>query len=443
MSETSPRPSWKREFLTFFGSLKLAITLLLLIAAGSIIGTVIPQDQGADVVRTGAFPEWLKTVLLAARAYDVYHAFWFLFLLALMFLNLSVCTYLRFPPTWRRYQMKTPATPGIAALPEVVRLAGGPTDRKLDMLRKRGWNVAPQGDDVVFAEKNKFVRLAPTFIHISLFLVMGGVIWGGASGVKHSVPIMVGETVASDHIVDTAFQRGRFHAEPAPFDLKLDAFRMEFRPSGQVKQYYSDVTITPRDGRAAYQQTLWVNEPLIHDGMYFYQSFWGVGGFTYSVDGKPTRTTLTQARTGGYMSRPFKVGGNEYMFFLRGLEEPGLLVSTKDFEPKAQAVPGHAIKLHGQTFMIEEYQLFSGLETKIDPGIPMVYLGCGMMILGLCMLPFRHREVWLRRDAEGWLLGGRTHRGRVILQREMADLARLWDADSAEPTHVEPMGASV
>ena len=443
MSDSSPRPSWKREFLTFFGSLKLAIALILLIAAGSVIGTVIPQDQGPDVVRNGAFPEWLKAVMMATRAYDVYHAFWFLFLLALMFLNLAVCTYLRFPPTWRRYQMTAPATPGVASLPEVVRLASAPSPTKLDMLRKRGWNVMPQGDEIVFAEKNKFVRLAPTFIHISLFLVMGGAIWGGFSGVKHSVPLMVGETVGSDQIVEKAFQRGRWHAEPAPFDLTLDAFRMEFRPSGQVKQYYSDVTIAPRDGRAPYKQTLWVNEPLIHDGMYFYQSFWGVGGFTYAIDGKPLRTTLAQARTGGYMSKPFKLGAEEYMFYLRGLEEPGLLVSTRDFEPKGQVVPGAEVKLHGQTFLIQEYHLYSGLETKIDPGIPMVYLGCGMMILGLCMLPFRHREVWLRRDEEGWLMGGRTHRGRVILKREMADLAKLWDAEEAPPGRMEPMGATV
>lgn len=441
MSTTPARPSWQREFLTFFGSLKLAIVLLLLIAAGSIVGTVIPQDQGPDVIRTGQFPEWLKAVLLASRAYDVYHAFWFLFLLALMFLNLAVCTYLRFPPTWRRYMMRTPATPGVAGLAEVVRLGSGPTEVKLDALRKRGWRVAPQGEDVVFAEKNKFVRLAPTFIHISLFLVMGGAILGGASGVKSSVPVMVGETVGSDQIVEEAMQRGRFHMQPAPFDLKLEAFRMEFRPSGQVKQYYSDITVTPRDGRPAFTRTMWVNEPLIVDGMYFYQSFWGVGGFTYAIDGKPTRVTLAQARTGGYMSRPFKLGAEEYMFYLRSLEEPGLIVSTKDFEPKAQTVPGAELKMNGQTFEVKEYHLYSGLETKIDPGIPLVYLGCGMMILGLCMLPFRHREIWLRRDEEGWLMGGRTHRGRVILRREMADLAKVWDADRA-PERLEPMGAT-
>jgi cytochrome c biogenesis protein len=131
------------------------------------------------------------------------------------------------------------------------------------------------------------------------------------------------------------------------------------------------------------------------------------------------------------------------MLYLRSFEEPGLLVSTKDFEPKAQVVPGLPAELHGATFKIDAYHLYSGLETKIDPGIPLVYLGCGMMILGLCMLPFRHREVWFRRDDEGWMMGGRTHRGRVILRREMAELARLWDAPGNAAGQPEPMGAPV
>ena len=38
-------------------------------------------------------------------------------------------------------------------------------------------------------------------------------------------------------------------------------------------------------------------------------------------------------------------------------------------------------------------------------------------------------------------MGGRTHRGRVILRREMADLAKVWDAERA-PERLEPMGAT-
>jgi cytochrome c biogenesis protein len=423
--------SWKREFLVFFGSLKLAIALLLAIAAASVIGTVIPQDQGPSVVTDAAFSDGLKSVLMFIQAYDVYHAGWFVTLLALLFLNLAVCTYLRFPPTWRRYKLQAVPAPAVSGLAEIQRLALPPDASKLDALRKRGWVIREQGEALFFAEKNKFVRLAPTFIHISLFLIIAGGIWGGLAGVKHSLPVMVGETIPSDTIVQTAYQKGRLHSAPPPFDLRLDAFRMEFRPSGMVKQYYSDVTIAPRDGRPAYQQTLWVNEPLIHDGMYFYQSFWGVGAVTWRIDGKAERQKLTQAKTGGYMSRPFVLGGETLMLFLRSLDEPAILLKVDGLQPVAQLVPGMPVEVAGQRFALDGYHLYSGLETKADPGIPLVYLGCGMLIFGLVLLPFRHCEVWIRQDETGWLMGGRTHRGRVMLKRELAAMAQLWNGKAS------------
>ncbi len=73
----APKASWKREFFQFFGSLQLAIVLLLLIAAGSIIGTVLPQDQGPGVIHNATFHPLVKSALLALQAHDVYHAAWF------------------------------------------------------------------------------------------------------------------------------------------------------------------------------------------------------------------------------------------------------------------------------------------------------------------------------------------------------------------------------
>ncbi|MEB3196098.1 MAG: cytochrome c biogenesis protein ResB [Candidatus Sericytochromatia bacterium] len=443
MSESvRPWAAWKREFLMFFGSLKLAIGLLLAIAAASIIGTVLPQDRGPEVITEAAFPAWLKLVLQALDAHDVYHAGWFVALLALLFINLAVCTYLRFPPTWRRYRLALPPAPSPSGLMEVQRLSAPPTPLFLDMLRKRGWRVQSQGEEIVFAEKNKFVRLAPTFIHLSLFLVIAGAIWGGLGGMKNSLPIAVGESVSSRRVVESAFQRGRWHQPGKAFDLRLDAFRLAFRPGGMVKQYYSEVTITPEEGGPPQQRTLWVNEPLIHEGVYFYQSFWGVAGLTYTLDGVTSRHSLAQAKTGGYMSRPFRLGSQEVMLFLRSLEEPAVLVETAQFQPVVQVYPGVPVEMGGHRFEVETYHLFSGLETKTDPGIPLVYLGCGMMIVGLALLPFRHCEAWVRRDDDGWLLGGRTHRGRVILRRELTALAAGWNRLAEAPAEQAGEGAA-
>lgn len=440
MATSSPRPTWSKEFMVFFGSLKLAIGLLLAIAAASTIGTVLPQDEGPGVVLDAAFAPWLKQVLMTIQAYDVYHAFWFDFLLAMFFVNLAVCTYLRFPPTWRRYAMTAPPMPPVASLQEVVPVGAPPAQWQLDMFRKRGYRISEAKGGAYFAESGKFVRLAPTFIHISLFMIVAGAIVGGLTGIKNSFPLMVGQTATSDHVVETAYLKGRLHQAPSPFDLRLDAFRMEFRPNGQVKQYYSDITVTPHNGEKPYHTTMWVNEPLVVNGMYFYQSYWGLGAVTFHMDDKHATMDLTQAKVGGYMSRPFTVAGldgssvgKEFMFFIRSMNEPALLVSTKTFQPVGELVPGLERKLGGHRFGIDEYRLFSGIETKKDPGIPLVYLGCGLLIFGLSMVPFTHREVWIRPHEGGWVLAGRTHKGRVMLRREMDEIATLWGQATVVP----------
>jgi cytochrome c biogenesis protein len=431
-----------REVIAFFGSLKLAIVLLLAIAAASMIGTVLPQDQGPRVIEEAAFAPWLKAVLLRIQAHDVYHAAWFLFLLALLFVNLAVCTWLRFPPTWKRYRLEFPPVPGVAGLQAAQRLLAAPDDRRLDALRKRGWRVTAVRDGVVYAEKHKFARLSPTFIHLSLFLIIAGAIWGGLSGVKHSVPVQVGEAVASGTLWAEAFQRGRLSAPPPPFDLRLDAFRVEFRPSGQVKQYYSDVTVTPGDGRPPYTRTLWVNEPLIVDGMYFYQSFWGIGSVSLTLDGRSERHPLVRWKEGILVTRPFEIGGVPHSLVVdASLEKPAVLLDIDDGKTQLELVPGLPVAYSGHRVAIASYHLYSGLETKLDPGIPLVYVGCGLMLLGLALLPFRHCEAWIREDEAGWLIGGRVHRGRVVLQRELAQLANLWNQAGADNALATTTGA--
>lgn len=435
----NPKPkttTLKQEFLVFFGSVKLAIVLLLLIALASVIGTVLPQNEGPSVIQNANFHPLMKQVLFALKAHDVYHAFWFNFLLALLFLNLAVCTYLRFPPTWRRYQMLNPPAPPVKALQEAVPVASAPDEAQLDLLRKRGYRIAEIPNGEYFAEKGKFVRLGPTFIHISLFAIIAGAIIGGFTGMKNSLPMMVGETIGSDEIFKTAYIRGSLSAETSPFKLRLDGFRMDFRPNSQVKQYYSELTVMPEKGEP-YKKTIWVNEPLVHEGVYFYQSFWGIGGLRYAVgDGAPTQVILQQAKSGGYISQPFSVDGQEYVFFVRALEQPTLVVSVKSLEPVAQLVPGTNAVIGSKTVKLTDYQLFSGLETKRDPGIPLVYFGCGVLIFGLAMVGTSHREVWIRRTETGWVLAGRTHKGRVMLRKELETVARLWaPAPSDQAAH--------
>lgn len=427
--------SWGQEFLAFFNSIPLAVVLMILIGLGSSIGTVLPQDQGARVVLEGAFPAWLKQVLLAIKAYDVYHSFWFNFLLALLFINLAVGTYVRFPPVWRRLLMDRPRTPPMANLPERMPLGFVPGDLALSSLQKRGYTVQALPEGGYFAEKAKLVRWGPTIIHIALFLIIIGAMWGGLRGIKASLPILPGEGISGPEVVESAFLKGSWPVSPSAFQLKLEDFRIELRPSGQAKQYYSEVRVE-EPGQPPRTERVWVNEPLIVDGVYFYQSFWGIGALRCQVGGgEVQRMPLTPAKVGGYMSKPFKAGNQELMWFLRGMEEPAMLVETKGFQPVGQAVPGTGAMVGGVPVRLDRYELYSGFEAKADPGIPLVYAGCGLLILGLVLVPFAHRELWLRPDEAGeWWAVGRAHKGQEMFRRELLALGRAFQAGAQAPS---------
>ncbi|MNL81875.1 hypothetical protein D3C87_2091080 [compost metagenome] len=58
------------------------------------------------------------------------------------------------------------------------------------------------------------------------------------------------------------------------------------------------------------------------------------------------------------------------------------------------------------------------------------------MIFGLAMIGVSHREVWLRRTQDGWVLAGRTHKGRVMLRKELQAIAAVWPAGA--PSQATP-----
>lgn len=418
-------------FVRIFNSLKTMIALKIAVAAAASIGTFLPQDKGPEVILTSTFPDWLKAVLLGIQAYDVYHAPWFLTLLALVFLNVAVGTWIRFPPIWRRIFTKLPATPKADALPSAAALTRAPSEELLRRFAKRGYRATALGGGQVFLESQKWVRWYTTVIHLSLFAILAGAMIGGLAGVKHSTPLFEGDEMTGAEWYATAPTKGRLAPAPANFKVRLDRFWMAFRPTGMVKQYYSDLTITPAHG-ATYTKRIMVNEPLIVDGVYFYQSYWGVGALTLRVDDTTRRIDLTPAKSGGTISEPFEVGGRPVVLFVRDVGQPAVIVDSATLQTVGSLLPGLPLKLAGSNVELMRYHLYSGLESKRDPGIPLVYFGCGLLLLGLAAMPIAHKEAWILQGEDGgWMLGGRATKGKLMMQKELDAIASGWNGGMA------------
>ena len=81
-------------------SLRFTIALLIILAVASIFGTVIPQNAAPEEYLR-AYKISTYKILKILGFLDMYHAGWFVFLLALLSLNLVACSLKRFRISWR------------------------------------------------------------------------------------------------------------------------------------------------------------------------------------------------------------------------------------------------------------------------------------------------------------------------------------------------------
>jgi cytochrome c biogenesis protein len=221
---------------------------------------------------------------------------------------------------------------------------------------------------------------------------------------------------------------------------------VEYYPgTQQPKDYFSDLTVF-RNGQIEQQKKIEVNHPLIVDGIYFYQS-------SYGVDRSST-VTLQVLDPAGNVAGPdiiaaagqrFQVMGDPSTYMIEELipnitaGRPGVKVAQflgnthRDFylvdaAPDRDKQRGGSIYFRIKNADIREY---TGLQVAWDPGVPVVWLACTVMILGLYVAFFvAHKRVWVRVDLDpdetAVLFAGTSNRNPASFEREfesaLADL---------------------
>jgi cytochrome c biogenesis protein len=61
----------------------------------------------------------------------------------------------------------------------------------------------------------------------------------------------------------------------------------------------------------------------------------------------------------------------------------------------------------------------TGLQIKADPGIPIVYTGFALLMLGVVMSYFSHSQIWALQIDGRLYVGGKTNRAQVAFEQEM------------------------
>lgn len=105
-------------------------------------------------------------------------------------------------------------------------------------------------------------------------------------------------------------------------------------------------------------------------------------------------------------------------------DQTGRLIST--------VRQGMSAEVNGVNLAIVEVVGSTGLQIKADPGIPIVYAGFGLLMLGVIMSYISHSQIWALQQDGKLYIGGRTNRAQVAFEREMLAILDRLSADETD-----------
>lgn len=446
-----PRQFWQRDLLPLLADLKVAIVLLLAIAIFSIAGTVIEQGQSVAFYQANypedpalfGFLSW--KVLLMLGLDQVYWTWWFLALLILFGSSLIACTFTRQLPaltaarTWKYYRKPRQ----FEKLALSTTLSQGSRTQLVGALERNKFKVF-QEESVIYARKGIVGRIGPIVVHASMILILLGAVWGTMTGFMAQEMIPSGATTKIEHIVKAGpWSRGQI---PQDWAVHVNRFWIDYTPEGQIDQFYSDLSILDDAGEEVDRQTIHVNKPLKHQGVTLYQADWSIAAVQARVNDSPIfqlpmapLNTQGSGRIWGTWL-PTKPDMSDGVSLLTQDLQGTLMVYDKTGQPVSSIRKGMALDVNGVTITVVDVIGSTGLQVKADPGIPLIYGGFGLLMLGVIMSYVSHSQVWVLEQDGVLYVGGRTNRAQLTFEQEFIEVLEEAQAPLASEESQDGLG---
>jgi cytochrome c biogenesis protein len=473
-------------------NLRTGVVLLILVGLSAALGTFILQRPATDHEKlTRAYSPttllWLDRLGLT----DVFHTWWFLSLLGLVSLSIILVSIDRFPNAWCFYARPYRKTDSHfrSALLNKVELPVSNGEEALNAaeraLKKSGWpverianahgatnsrssadapfasagsvsgsparaGVALDGvslEPSLYSERHRFSVMAVYIVHASLLLILAGGIIDGLFGYSGFMALQKGQ---SSNLIELRTGGTR----QLPFTVKCDGAGQENYADGSPKRWWSKLAVV-ENGQQVEAKEIVVNDPLIHNGLRFYQASFGSTGALVGLKivakpatGEPRDVTLP-------LNQPVQLDPKtsvtlaEYIpdFFIRDNQifkksddpvNPAFRLQVKNTatgeETKLWMFPAYNTAAQGEypdyKFDFRDMQMgyYTGLEVSHEPGQWAVWAGCLLMGLGLFVAFYLvHMRIWIAAvpNARGSLVlwvGGQANKNRDRFEQKFNEV---------------------
>lgn len=414
-----------QKYIKIFTDLKFAISILIMIAISSSLGSFIEQDEPLAFYEEN-YPlnkpiyGFINFHFIINLGLDhVYQTWWFLLLLITLGICLISCTMTRQFPlliTSKEYFFKQKKK-SFLELPFFVKIQNTYYLKEMILLKLQNLNFyIYQNKDLIYGYKGLIGRISPILVHFSLIVILIGASIGAFKNFKAQEILPKGELF---HIQNPIGVGWLTHLPV--LNTRVNDFWVEYEKN-KIHQFYSNLSILDNYGNELKEQTISVNNPLRYENIDFYQSDWNLLGIRVK---KRSENKIYEFPLFSLKNRNKAwitwIGDKKYSLIFEQLQNSFLLYDQS----------GKFISLNTIGDWIEnEYQILdilpsTGLLIKYDPSIPIIYFGFGILMITASFSYLPYTQIWIFSKRENSWVGGLTNRGKIQLEIEFENLIRF------------------
>src|SRR5918911_1697825 len=235
-----------RDYWREFRSMRTAVVLLFLLAAGAVFGSLFPQ-RAVSPQRVDQYLQahpGIAPLLDRLGLFDVFGSPWFMAIYVALLLALVACLVPRVRAYLRLLRSRPPRG---GKLPRYRNYAAfevdGPPEQALAaarrVLARRRFRLHAHAPGELAGEKGYLREGGSLLFHVSFLLLLVGLAYGKGLGYRGQMTLVEGDVAADARINYDSFTAGRFFRldHLPPFELRLDRFRNGFYPNGTPSEY--------------------------------------------------------------------------------------------------------------------------------------------------------------------------------------------------------------